>query len=231
MMSFTVPESAQPVPTGLYSNMRVRQVRGLGLAAMILAGVDGLFGVAVNVWTTLQPGAVPGDALAPVLLATLGAGLMSLASAVVIIIWLYNVRKNVDAFVGAAPRWAAGWTIGAWFVPLASVVLLPLVIADVARNTFTEREPRQRAVATVWIWGGLQIAAVVVGGGLICIPFAGIGDELPVAVATVLIVLFSLGAAITQLLYIQLITAAQHQRIAPGAGATQAGWTAGQVLA
>ena len=152
------------------------------------------------------------------------------ASLVVLIIWLYATRKNLDAFVGAAPRWAAGWTIGAWFIPIASLVLTPMIIADIARNTFTDPARARPVVATVWTWGGLQIAATVISGGLVCVPVAGVSGDLPLGVAAILIVLISMAAAATQLWYIHLISAGQQERIAPPLGAPQGGWAVGQVL-
>ena len=76
---------------------------------------------------------------------TAGAlGLVALAILLVagatFLVWLYLARTGTDPDAADPPRWGAGWTIGAWFVPVANLVLPPIVVADLWRAT-TRRGP------------------------------------------------------------------------------------------
>ncbi|NJP35745.1 DUF4328 domain-containing protein [Micromonospora thermarum] len=65
---------------------------------------------------------------APYLVALVVAG-------VLVIIWTWRVRKNLEAFPGAGPAFAAGWAIAGWLVPFANFFMPYRVVANVARDT------------------------------------------------------------------------------------------------
>ncbi len=71
--------------------------------------------------------------------------------AVGLIVWSYQARSNVDALAVGVPKFGRGWSIGAYFIPVASVVLIPLVLADVARNSTLGR-PTRGIVGLIWAW-------------------------------------------------------------------------------
>lgn len=66
------------------------------------------------------------------------AVLASLVGAVLVIVWSYKLhslheRRGLERDVALGK----GWTIGAWFVPLANVVLVPLVLSNLSKMTET----------------------------------------------------------------------------------------------
>jgi hypothetical protein len=221
MLAFTVPASAQPGQAALHANRPVRPVRGIGIVAMILTGLTLLVSLVFNVMTNLSPAVGGGTtsirSLSPLVwvLTTI-----NLAATIVTIVWLWRARKNVDAMVGTSPRWTAGWAIGAWCIPVANLVLIPLVIVDVVRNSMDERRAR-RTTAVVWAWAAVQLAGVLAVGGLAAaVPFAaGLGGQTRTAgltfatTATIAVV----GTAL-KIAYIAMISAGQHERIAPALG-------------
>ncbi|MEE6257583.1 DUF4328 domain-containing protein [Plantactinospora sonchi] len=82
--------------------------------------------------------------------AVLGIGrtLTMLLAAVLVIVWFYRVRDNLDAFAGSAPELRTGWAIGGWFVPFANLVIPFRVMADVARVSLF----RPGTPGLVWAW-------------------------------------------------------------------------------
>lgn len=77
----------------------------------------------------------------PYLLAALTAG-------VLLIIWTWRARKNLDAFPGARPTMGPGWAIAGWLVPLANFVVPARVVASVARDSLWRRS----AGGLVGVW-------------------------------------------------------------------------------
>jgi hypothetical protein len=196
---------------GLYDGWPVRSVRGSGIAAMIAVGLmavlEGTYSILTfNSGDRDAIGAVPLETSRLIVLVSyLGAALLTIA-------WLYRARKNLDAFVGARPTWSAGWTIGAWFIPCANIVLVPVVVADVARNSFEDRRGSRARRTVGLIYGCL---AVYVGGsfasGLLSAYTAG---SVPTFGATVAGVGLTLVANAVAILVIYTITTEQHARIA-----------------
>jgi hypothetical protein len=82
---------------------------------------------------------------------------------VLLIIWLWRAYSNTRA-LGATPwRWARGWAVGGWFIPLANFVIPKMLINDVWRGADARApgNPRWRklpvaAIVTVWwvLWAG-----------------------------------------------------------------------------
>ena len=112
-----------------------------------------------------------------------------LTSVILLVVWAYRARCNLDGIHGTRPRWSAGWTIAGWFVPAANLVLIPLTLLDLIRNSAGARAGRMRlllvgffAVAAVdaglWMLGSALLAALVSGaatGFLLSLVF-GISD-------------------------------------------------------
>jgi hypothetical protein len=55
------------------------------------------------------------------------------ATGVLILVWTFRTSKAFDARGATNRRWNRGWTIGAWFIPLASFVLPKLVFNELER--------------------------------------------------------------------------------------------------
>ncbi|WP_176984783.1 DUF4328 domain-containing protein [Asanoa ishikariensis] len=62
-----------------------------------------------------------------------------IAALALTIVWLWRARKNLDAFPDADPYLTPGWTIGAWFLPFSNMFVPGRVMANVARESSTER--------------------------------------------------------------------------------------------
>lgn len=106
-----------------------------GIAVTSLAG----FAVAVSSWLDHT------NKITSVVYLVLGT-----LTGVLFLTWLWRARLAAEAR-GDRQRLARGWTIGAWFVPGANLVLPLLVVEDVAGKTFAVRA-----------WWGLVIASTVV---------------------------------------------------------------------
>lgn len=206
---YTVPPEAQPHPSGLRPDVRIRGVRELGWVAAGLVALDGVLalGVFVVALATDLEALLANDAVA--IAFGIVVVLVAIASAVVLIVWLYRCRKNLDAFESAYPRWGAGWTIGAWFIPIANLVLVPLVFADVARNSARTAERASRLVAVVWVWAVAQIVSScsdrLIGAGIGIPGFTT--PSVPGALG------ISTGAAFFSVVLVTVMTAAQAAAI------------------
>jgi hypothetical protein len=134
-------------------------VQSLGTAAAIAVGAasllylpSGLFsGLGVRIARTaaerLDRDLLLGAAIAEGLLA-LVYGLAILTAAVLVIIWTWRVRKNLEAFPGALPTLSPAWAIAGWLVPFANVVVPARVVANVARDSLWRRS----TPALVGVW-------------------------------------------------------------------------------
>ncbi|MBX7269089.1 DUF4328 domain-containing protein [Micromonospora sp. Llam7] len=131
----------------LRPGVRVRPVRGVGRAAAVAVAATVLFllsTVAVQPVNALLAARAVDSADGEAFL--LSAGLLELVAAllyqvamlaavVLVIIWTWRARKNLDAFPGAAPPLSAGWAIAGWLVPFVNVVLPHRVVANIARDS------------------------------------------------------------------------------------------------
>lgn len=100
--------------------------------------------------------------------------LLSIASVVLVMIWTYRVYGQTTSLGATDYRLARGFTIGAWFIPVANVVLLSLMFSDLERTTRSEQVPIGRAwkdtatAVIVWLWTAAAVGsfvAIVLAGG------------------------------------------------------------------
>lgn len=88
------------------------------------------------------------------------AAVLLLAAGVVFLLWLYQARVNAE-MLAARPLWLGrGWAIGAWFVPLANLMLPPMVVADVRRAS----SGRSSSLVAAWWTAVLGAVALDVVG-------------------------------------------------------------------
>ena len=103
--------------------------------------------------------------------------LVWLATFVVLLVWMHKSHRATDTLAPGARQWSGGWTIGAWFIPLAQVVLPKLVLNEIERIANAPRAggyvtPHWRAQSTSalgWLWWIGYVAAIVlivVGSGM-----------------------------------------------------------------
>jgi hypothetical protein len=98
-----------------------------GLYAMAVLGVVRAATVPLS-WTPQQ---APGFLTALTILLILGDSY----TAVVFIVWLYKARENLDLSGETGMRWAKGWTVGGWFIPVANFVIPARVVGEVVARS------------------------------------------------------------------------------------------------
>jgi hypothetical protein len=87
-------------------------------------------------------------------------GLTQIVIVVLFLVWLFRAAKNNEALERRDARFAPGWSIGAWFIPLANLVIPVLIVQDLWRGATPEiprGDPRWRSargsglVAAWWV--------------------------------------------------------------------------------
>jgi hypothetical protein len=82
--------------------------------------------------------------------------LTQLVIAVLFIVWQYRVAKNNEALERQHPRFTPGWSIGAWFIPVANFVIPVMIVQDLWRGatpTTPRGDPRWRSAKGSWLVG------------------------------------------------------------------------------
>lgn len=90
--------------------------------------------------------------------------------------WTYRVRRNLDA-LGARPRFAAGWAVAGWLIPVANLVLPYLVLREVLvlREGLVPGEvARDRTATRLLVGWWVSLLAAVTTAGLAAL--VGTGD-------------------------------------------------------
>jgi Domain of unknown function (DUF4328) len=112
-------------------------------------------------------------------------GVVFLFTAVVFLVWLHRASTNLWN-TGHAMKWRPGWTVGAWFIPLANLVLPLLVIREVDRSARDHGSGLFALWAVAWTLDLLlertsRVLAPYAGVGLlsaITLPVAGVAAAL-----------------------------------------------------
>ncbi|MFJ5885622.1 DUF4328 domain-containing protein [Kitasatospora cineracea] len=141
--------------------------RALATTCSVLLGLTGLSAL-WNAAAVLIFGAAPES---PTDTALLGAGniaevLLTLATAVAFIMWLYRVRVNVEVICPQVYQRGRGWTIGAWFIPFANLYLPWRVTADIwnaSGPTDQHGVPQPIRTGVVNAWWTTWVIGLVLG--------------------------------------------------------------------
>jgi hypothetical protein len=83
-------------------------------------------------------------------------GLTQVVIVVLFIIWMYRAAKNNEALERQHPRFGPGWSIGAWFIPLANLVIPVMIMQDLWRGASPEvlrGDPTWRRSKGCWLIG------------------------------------------------------------------------------
>ncbi len=67
-------------------------------------------------------------------------GLTQLAIVVLFIVWQFRAAKNNEALDRRGARFGPGWSIGAWFIPLANLVIPVMIMQDLWRGATPSTE-------------------------------------------------------------------------------------------
>jgi hypothetical protein len=99
---------------------------------------------------------------------------------ILLVVWTHQLHEVSQQLWTGERRWSSGWSVGAWFVPLANAVLPKLVLNEIERIALSDRSPaphpgasgrvdasfadrRVLTVGTAW-WvatlGGLVLTAI-----------------------------------------------------------------------
>jgi len=124
---------------------QVTSLRRLALAASIAIAVVCL----MYVWAAhiYRPADIDAQ-----LQATLYRELVLLVAGVIYLAWLGRARRNLLAFKGEERQYSPGWTIGAWLIPLANLIMPALVTADIVRGSTTDPAAQRKLITLVWVW-------------------------------------------------------------------------------
>ena len=150
------------------SSVPLKRVGGVTTAAIVLVAVSALVAVlTVLVGQTFSDEAetylADGmsntefvEEVAPYLLLTLLQGALSIAAAVLVIIWMFRIAKN-HRTLRRVGTWGPGWAIGGWFLP----PLLYIIPTLMFRELWKASDPdvpvggdckSGRTSPLIWVW-------------------------------------------------------------------------------
>lgn len=150
------------------SSVPLKRVGGVTTAAIVLVAVSALVAVlTVLVGQTFSDEAetyladgMSGtefiEEVAPYLLLTLLQGAVSIAAAVLVIIWMFRIAKN-HRTLRRVGTWGPGWAIGGWFLP----PLLYIIPTLMFRELWKASDPdvpvggdwkSGRTSPLIWVW-------------------------------------------------------------------------------
>jgi hypothetical protein len=156
------PETTRPS-----SPAAVRPLAGLATAASILIGISAVaWAITTHIagWTAYATLArMRGESVDAIGVYATGirsiknsvinqgiAVLISMAAAIVFIVWLSRARDNAERLSPGQMRLAKGWAAGAWFVPVANLVLPVIVVMDVWRASAPPGRPDGAGLVALW---------------------------------------------------------------------------------
>ncbi len=143
--------------------------------------------------------------------------LLGITVFVLSIVWLYRAYRNITALHVSPMRTSAGWAIGAWFIPVANLMLVPRLILDTwraadpaaAHNPEWQKLPR---LGSVVVWWSLLAAGALANriGNLQTLrePEGAKSHELWLIASHLLYVV----AAVLAITSIRAVAARQHRR-------------------
>jgi hypothetical protein len=142
-------------------------------------------------------------------------GLFTIAAMVLLIIWMWRSAHNAHALGRVGERLSPGWTIAAWFVPLANFVLLYILYSDLWRSAdpSTSRGDGWRAlpgsgtVRAFWVFYVVGPSMVIVPGVL---AITGVTDESTTRTLLVAGGILGAVAALLNILVVREITSRQE---------------------
>jgi hypothetical protein len=161
----------------------LRPANGLAVAVCALLGLNAVVAavaVAVGLWSDVLLGRVVDgsgdvgfddfddfDAVDSVAHAVNGVLIpLAMATAVVFIVWFYRIRQNADLLVSNGHRLGRGWTIGAWFTPIAQLWFPWQLMVDCWRASAPldaegrRSTPSEKVIA---LWWSTWIGSLIVG--------------------------------------------------------------------
>jgi hypothetical protein len=150
---------------------------------------------------------------------------LSLATAVVWIIWFYRASENADGWAPLMQRRSTGWAIGAWFCPIVNFWFPYTMAKDSLDGAAPEDQisrvfrPSHPLLTAWWLsWLALFAVAFVEGSARGAGTVDDLTQQVDIEVAAIIV---RITAAVLAILVVRQITNAQQARLAlaiPGAG-------------
>lgn len=147
--------------------------------------------------------------------------IVSVAAAVIFVIWLWRVRVNSEVFCQADHRRSHGWVLASWFCPGPNLIYPKQIVDDIwlASDPKTPvyaddlRRLRKPLLTNVWwvAWVGALVFDVVVRRALMWME-ATVGSLRGIALAGTVSLLLTVVSAITATLIIRKINTMQTTR-------------------
>jgi len=144
----TVPEQDSPdaigSPVAAYGGVRVLRFGLSGTVAGFWWATAALYAIAAllffatwGLWIAFRDGNASLVELVDLDNTSFGFGafalLVSWISGILFIIWFFQAYTSAESRGASGRTWGAGWTIGAWFIPFANLVIPKLVMNEVDR--------------------------------------------------------------------------------------------------
>ncbi|WP_157749183.1 DUF4328 domain-containing protein [Jatrophihabitans sp. GAS493] len=87
--------------------------------------------------------------------------LLLIATGVVTIVWLHRARVNAGSYGGHRQRYSPGWSIGGWFIPVASLWIPYAIVVDAQLASEPTQPPAGarggRSVLVIRAWWGMWV--------------------------------------------------------------------------
>ncbi len=171
------PMPAQPMPTQPMpmDTLRYRSISGLAVALTWLLGASALASLAfagacvnrlakldafqdfqsVSRLNALNDADDVADGVSSVL------SLLMLAVFVVLIVYLYRASKNTELWDFTSRSWGPGWSIGAWFIPLANFVIPFFVVREIWQRTPEPEDGTRPTSGVLVLWWVLFVVGIL----------------------------------------------------------------------
>ena len=108
-------------------------------------------------------------------LANIG-GLLVIPIAVLTMIFMNRMAKNVQAFRRDGQTWKSGWAVGGWFCPPLVLYVIPFLMfrelwkgSDPTADQYSWKASRVPAIVTVWwvLYGLAPLAGIITAAGFL----------------------------------------------------------------
>jgi hypothetical protein len=225
-----------------------RPLRRLTAATVVLVWLAGGTGPLAVFAASFTFGASASTDAAQAGAVLLGGGLLAtylvcVAAGGLVVLWLWRARANAAAAGTWPQRWAKGWVVAGWLVPVANLWIPAAVVADVVRASASAADPhgeRLRAVVPFWwaAWLGawLALSTALAGTPLIGAPNVGAAYLWFTLFSGLSVLLFLAAAAAFTRIVLQ-VAARQDQRVltpsasVPGPDMAESAFTAPATVA
>ncbi|MET9627543.1 DUF4328 domain-containing protein [Lentzea sp. NPDC006480] len=204
-----------------------RPVRGIGVAASVLIGLDAVFSVldgiasqrsADVVQAYTEGNATMDDARAAdafSVMVNLPGLLVTIAAGVVFIVWIYRSRQNAERVTYPVDhRHSRGWAIGSWFTPVVNLWYPAQIVQDVWRAFDPAQQDRPLEARDkhgfIAVWWAAYLAMSYVGGAMGRLALAD-AELSVVATWTWVTTAFTVIAAVLAVVLIKRLTELQDQ--------------------